>query len=177
MELTHARNKGYFYRQRCIGLSKLFSADGELCYCNNTPGLFESVGIEYDPGHWRLFVDSSKESMKAVLIHNGNTLPSVPVAYSTTMKENYLTLQLILEKLNYNTNRWLICADLKVVAILTRLEVGYTKYCCFLCSWDSRACGEHYKRKHWPWRIDLEPGQRNVTALPLVPQTKIILPP
>ena len=94
-----------FYRQRCIDLSKLFSADGELCYCNNIPGLFGSVGIEYNPDHWRLFVDSSKESMKAVLIHNGNTLPSAPVAYSTTLKENYFTLQLTLEKLNYNTNR------------------------------------------------------------------------
>ena len=91
-----------------VDLSKLFSADAKLYYCNNIPGLFESVGIEYDPGHWRLFVNSSKESMKAVLIHNGNTLPSVPVTYSTTLKENYLTLQLILEKLNYNTYRWLI---------------------------------------------------------------------
>ena len=45
-----------FYRQRCIDLSKLFSANGELCYCDNIPGLFESVGIEYDPDHWRLLV-------------------------------------------------------------------------------------------------------------------------
>ena len=139
-----------FYRQRCIDLSKLFSADGELCYYNNIHGWFESVEIEYDPDHWRVFVDSSKESMKAVLFHNGNTLPSVPVAYSTTLKENYLTLQLILEKLNYSTNRWLICADWKVVAILTGLQVGYTKYCYFLCLWDSRARGKHYKSKHWP---------------------------
>ena len=139
--------------------------------------LFESVEIKYDPNYWRLFVDSSKESRKAVLTHNGNTLPSVSVAHSTTLKENYLTLQLILEKLNYNTNRWLICADLKVVAILTGLQVEYAKYCCFLCLWDPRAHGDHYKRKHWKWRIYIEPGQHNVTALPLVHKPKLFCPP
>ena len=115
--------------------------------------------------------------MKAVLLHNGNILPSVPVAYSTTLKENYITLQLILERINYNTNRWLVRADLKVVAILAGLRLGYTKYCCFLCLWNSRARSKHYKKKHWPVRRDIEPGQHNVIALPLVPQEKIILPP
>ena len=143
-----------------------------LRYCNNIPGLFESIGINYDPNDWRLFVDSSKESMKAVLLHNGNILPSVPVAYSTTLKENCITLQLILDRINSNTNRWLVCADLKVVAILAGLQLGYTKYCCFLCLWDSRARSEHYKKKHWPVRRDIEPGLHNVTALPLVSQKK-----
>ena len=121
-----------FYRKWSKDLSSLFSADGQLCYCNNSPGLFESIGINYDPNDWRLFVDSLKESMKAVLLHNGNVLSSVAVAYSTTLKENYITLQLILNRINYNTNRWSVCADLKVMAILTGLQLGYTKYCCFL---------------------------------------------
>ena len=111
--------------------------------------------------------------MKAVLLHN--VLSSVPVANSTTLKENYITLQLILDRINYNTNRWLVCADLKVVAVLTDLQLGYTKYCCFL--WDSRARSEHYKKKQRPLRRDIEPGQHNVTALPLVLQERIILPP
>ena len=79
--------------------------------------------------------------------------------------------------MGHNTNRWSVCADLKVVAILTGLQLGYTKYCCFLCLWDSRARSEHYKKKQWPLRRDIEPGQHNVTALPLVPQERIILPP
>ena len=173
MELTPGI-KVTFYRKRSKDLSSLFSADGQLCYCNNISGLFESIGINYDSNDWRLFVDSSKESMKAVLLHNGNVLPFVPVAYSTTLKENYITFQLILNRINYNTNRWSVCADLKVVAILTGLQLGYTKYCCFLCLWDSRAHSEHYKKKQWPLRRDIEPGQHNVTALPLVPQERII---
>ena len=43
----------------------------------------------YDPNDWRLFIDSSKKSIKAVLLHIGNILPSVPIAYSTTMKETF----------------------------------------------------------------------------------------
>ena len=29
------------------------------------------------------------------------------------------------------------------------LQAGYTKYCCFLCEWDSRARNEHYLKKEW----------------------------
>ena len=68
--------------------SNFFSTDGQLGYCNDIPELFESIDINYDPDDWRLFIDSSKESIKAVLLHNGNILPSVPVAYSTTLKES-----------------------------------------------------------------------------------------
>ena len=38
-----------FYRQRSKDLSNLFSADGEVYYCNNIPGLFESIEINYNP--------------------------------------------------------------------------------------------------------------------------------
>ena len=65
-----------------------FSADHELCHCNNISGLFESTGTSYDLHDRRLFLEGSKESTKVVLLHNGNILPSVLVTYSTTIKEN-----------------------------------------------------------------------------------------
>ena len=37
----------------------------------------------------------------------------------------------MLEKIRYSERKWLIRADLKVIAILTELQLGYTKYCCF----------------------------------------------
>ena len=70
-----------------------------------------------------------------------------------------------------------MCADLKVVALLRGLQLGYTKYSFFLCIWNSRAGNKHYIAKTWPQRIEEEDGQHNVVALPLVPQNKIILPP
>ena len=112
-----------------------------------------------------------------MLLHNGNRYPSVPVAYSTTLKKTYYNLQLISDKLNYHSHLWYVCADLKVVALLRGLQLGYTKYCCFLCLWDSRARNKHYIEKTWPQRIEEEEGQHNVVALPLAPRNKIILPP
>ena len=126
----------------------------------------------HDQTNWRLFIDSSKESIKAALLHNGNRYPSMPVAYSTTLKQTYYNLQLVLDKLNYHSRLWYVCADLKVVALLRGLQLGYTKYCCFLCLWDSRARNKHYIEKTWPQRIEEEEGQHNVVALPLVPQKK-----
>ena len=71
-----------------------------------------------------------------------------------------------------------MCADLKVVALLRGLQLGYTKCCCcFLCLWDSRARNKDYIGKTWTQRIEEEEGQHNVVALPLVPQNNIILPP
>ena len=56
------------------------------------------------------------------------------------------------------------------------LPPGYTKYCCFLCEWDSRARHEHYLKKKWPKRSPLKAGTKNVKYTPLVEATKILLP-
>jgi len=62
-----------------------------------------------------------------------------------------------------------------VVALLLGLQQGFTKYCCFICEWDSRARSLHYKRKDWPARKSLEPGIMNVENQPLVEPSKILL--
>ena len=164
-------------RRRSELFSNLFSEDGELFYCNDIFELIHTLVGKYDPNDWRFFIDSSKKSIKAVLLHIGNILPSVPIAYSTTMKETFQNLQFMLKKIRYSEHNWLICADLKVIAILTGLQLGYTKYCCFLCLWDSKARSEHYVRKQWPPRLVSHPGQHNIANISLVPQEKIILPP
>ena len=77
------------YRKRAQKLHVMFIVKDDFCFCNDIAELFEQLEIPYDNTNWRLFLDASKESIKAVLIHNGNTLPSVPIAYSATMKESY----------------------------------------------------------------------------------------
>ena len=84
-------------------------------------------------------------------------------------------MQLALDKFNYHSHLWYVRTDLKVVALLRCLQLGYTKYCCFLCLWDSRACSKHSIEKACPPRIE-EEGQHIVVPLPLVTQNKIILP-
>ena len=65
--------------------------------------------------------------------------PSVPISYAVHMTEMYENMKKLLCKVNYNKFKLQISDDLKVVAILLGLQQGYTKFCCFLCLWDSRA--------------------------------------
>ena len=65
-----------------------------LTYCNKIHRLFDELGHPYNPQEWRMFIDSSKESLKVVLLHNGNKLPLVPIAYSTVTAEIYSKLKL-----------------------------------------------------------------------------------
>ena len=47
-------------------------------------------------------------------------------------------MKILLEKIQYDKCCWTICYDLKVTALLMDWQLGYTKFCCFLCEWDSR---------------------------------------
>ena len=52
-----------------------------------------------------------------------------------------------------------------------------TKYCCFLCEWDSQDKKNHYVNKLWPKLTSLTPGEKNVISPPLVLLKNIYLPP
>lgn len=132
------------YRNRHKMFATYYSKKDNICYCNDIRGLFEEFGEPYNPNDWRLFIDSSKLSLKAVLLHQGNTKPSIPLAHAVGLKESYESMSKLLYLINYEDHQWKICSDLKVVAMLTGLQQGYTKYMCFLCKWNSRARNEHY---------------------------------
>lgn len=167
-----------YYRNREKNLLPFFSEDDEFVYCSDVPGLVTAMGLEeYDPNDWRLFIDSSKRSLKCVLLHNGNKLGSLPIAHSTKAKEEYSTIASVINKIKYNEHRWLICVDLKMVNFLLGQQGGYTKYPCFICLWDSRARSEHWSKKDWPSREAMVPGNHNIVNQPLVPRDRIILPP
>ena len=59
----------------------------KTCYCKDTGELMSELGCEHNPADWRLFIDSSKTSLKAMLLHNGNIKPLIPVGYSILRKE------------------------------------------------------------------------------------------
>jgi len=69
------------------------------------------------------------------------------------------------------------CTDLKVIALLLGLQLGYTEFPCFLCEWDSRDKAHHYVKRIWPARKILEPGHKNVKHHSLVESSRILLPP
>ena len=176
--LLQKGTKVSFYRNRDSEFVPFFSEVDGLVFCHNIPGLLAKLGVnDYNPEEWRLFIDSSKYSLKVVLLHNGNVLGSIPVAHSTKLKETYDAVKLVLLKIKYDEHSWQICVDLKMVNFLLGQQSGFTKFPCFLCHWDSRARAEHWERKEWPKRDVMVVGEKNVIAEPLVDRSKIIFPP
>jgi len=121
-----------FYRGRHEQFKDFFSKEGGVVFCDDVCSVVEVLGHEYNPDQWHLFIDSSKVSLKVVLLHNGNRFPSVPLAHAASMKENYESMKLVLGKIKYDEFKWKLCGDLKVVALLLGMPLGFTKYCCFL---------------------------------------------
>jgi hypothetical protein len=52
-------------------------------------------------------------------------------------------------------------------ALLLRLQLGYTKFHCFLNEWDSCVTKHLYTQKQWSKRESLIPGQDNIVNTPL----------
>ena len=69
----------YWYQGRKRKLKQFFTFQDKssLVYSNNIAGLIKSKGFEYDATEWRLFTDSSSRSLKAVLLHDGNSFSSI----------------------------------------------------------------------------------------------------
>lgn len=84
------------------------------------------------------------------------TLPSISIAYSTDMKKSCENLKAILTNIQYDNHNCRICGDFNDVAMLTGLQLGYAKICCFLSLWTFRARTEHHVRKDWPMKLSKE---------------------
>lgn len=148
-----------------------------LAFCNDVSRLFTRIGMPYEAKDWRLFIDASVESLKAVLLHNGNKQPSIPVCYGRNIPENYENMKTILELIKYDDHKWKICCDLKVVALLTGVKKGFSKHQCFICLWEGRQTLLHYDGHKWPPRVTFQIGQSSIDHTPLVEGTDVILPP
>ena len=96
-ELLGSRLKGWnllqrdtkvcFFRNRQEEFQDFYSEENDLVYCNNICAVMDVLDHEHKTTEWRQFIDSLKTSLKAVLLHNGNKYPSVPLAYATNIKE------------------------------------------------------------------------------------------
>ena len=133
-------------------------------------GLFAVLNIRYYPEEWWLVLGSSILSLKAVLLSKGNVLPSIPFASTVHKKEVYES-----KKDTQLHELQDICSDLKVIVILMWLQKSCTKFCCFLCEWDSRAKRAHYS-KNWLLLTLRTPGTKNVAHQFFVDRCKVLLP-
>ena len=87
-------------------------------YCCDIPGLVTVLGVGapgYDPKDWRLFIDSSKRTLKCVLLDRGHFFIAIPIVHSVSLKEKYEHIKTVLQLLKYEEHKWIICVDLKNV--------------------------------------------------------------
>ena len=93
------------YRYRQKNLEEFFTMEGTLVACKYVDGLFKALNMSHCSDEWRPFIDSSKVSLKAVLLHNGNVLTSIPVAYAFGIKESDDSMKQLLQYIKYDTYR------------------------------------------------------------------------
>ena len=168
------------YRNRDKLLLQYFSFDTltGMAFCNDINGLLKVLNFDGDvKNDWWLFIDGSLASLKGVLIHKSIDYPAVPVAYCRDNHESYDSIKSLLNSIHYSDYNWEVGGDLKIIAIITGLQPGYTKHNCFLCLWDSRAKDQHYAVDEWPPREENIIGAKNIKYEELVSKSKILLPP
>lgn len=166
-----------YYRNRNNDIKSFFSKEKQLTFCNNVEGLLVHLNIDPNPENFRLFIDGSVRSLKAVILSNNAEGHSIPIGYSRDLKEKYETIKFLLNKVNYNKFDWKICVDLKMVAILYGLQGGYTTFMCFICKWNTRNEANFWSKNEYPKREKLKKGEFNIVNKPLVKMEKIIVPP
>jgi len=65
---------------------------------------------------------------------------------------------------------------MKIIALPVGMQLGCTKFCCFLCEQYSPAKDHHYSAKEWPKHEELHRGRKDVRNEPLLDLKKIFLP-
>ena len=71
-------------------------------FCYDVCSAMEVLDYEYNPDQWRLFIDSSKVSLKVVLFHNGNRFPTVPLVHADNTKGSHESMKLLFGKIKYD---------------------------------------------------------------------------
>jgi hypothetical protein len=67
--------------------------------------LVTDLQLERTYGQRRLFIGTAKVRLKEVLLHNGNKLSSIPLAYAIHIKVTYENLQVLRHKKSYKEER------------------------------------------------------------------------
>lgn len=148
-KLSHKDVEAPEYQQRQIEFRHFYTVDNKntLAYCNNVKGLVNKLGIVYVANDWRLSIDASRSSLKAVLLYKTNKNPPIPLAFSTKTTDCYPTLKTIIEKINYNEHLWKILCDFKVMNILRGIDGHDPQHYCIFCDWCKPPKCDHYSYK------------------------------
>lgn len=173
------------FRNRHQKFSQYFSMSDGYCHCHNFEGLTNELGLNYQQADWRLFIDAGKRTLKAILLHNGNEKPSIPLVYSRR-GESRQSMEKIMRLLGYGQpgRDWMVVADFKVLNLLRGVRGGNSRYPCPHCRWRSTGRSHAEKWGENPDSVDLredgEASEKNLYGVdhpPLVHAYNLILPP
>ena len=109
--------------------------ESNLVNCNNVHDIVTTLNIDHNREERKLFTDSTKLNLKAVLPHHGRVLPSVTVRH--TIRMNHMITRKLLNCLNCKKYQQHLSGDLEDVVICLGLQNGCIKFCCLLCELDS----------------------------------------
>ena len=99
-----------YFQKRDQSFATFFSEQKQFVYCHDIPGLLRQLGVaSYIPTKWRLFLDSFKQSLKCVLLHNGNLYGGVPVGHFVHLRETYDDIKAVINLLKYHEHNWILC--------------------------------------------------------------------
>ena len=129
-----AKTNVTFYRNREANFLPYFKQYEEIVVYNDVELLLMELGIvQYEANSWHLLIDSSKRSLKCVVLHNTNEYALIP--NSVTVKEKCEPVKQVLECMKFNQHNWKICVDLKMVNFLLGQQSGYIKNICasYIC--------------------------------------------
>ena len=85
---------------------KYFAQEMGLVHCTDVPGLNEISVAAYETADWRHLLTPASFF---ILLHNNNVHLSIPLAHSTTLKEQIDAIKYVLLKIAYHDHRWAIC--------------------------------------------------------------------
>ena len=75
-----------WYKHRERKFTRFFAMEHSLVNCVDIQGVIEKLETVCNPSDWRLFIDASTSSLKAVLLHDRNQFTSTPLAHLTCMR-------------------------------------------------------------------------------------------
>ena len=97
------------YRKAHEDLVQFYKKESGLLDCTDIGDLKQTLHINHNPLDWQLFTDSPNLCLKAVLFHNGNTLPYNSVGHSAHNKSHMRTWRLYWKPLT----RWIQMENLR----------------------------------------------------------------
>ena len=123
-----AKTNVTFYKNREANFLPYFKQYEEIVVCNDVELLLMELGIaHYEANSWHLFTDSSKRSLKCVLLHNTNEYVSIPIGHLTTLKEKYepVKLENLRRSENGEFSAWAVIWIYKISVLL--IYVGQSR--------------------------------------------------